>query len=386
MKLLWHAFPRAKSELDAGNQAIWIPHDKQQLDHGLRVLESILEAGLVCTPENFKIYADPESERCEKLKLARAGQPYRIVVQSRASLALLERHELSQVANFEGGKSYSHTDIFGPFAIGLDPIVSRRIAVLPAVYYYRNLHADLGSGHEIVGLGAQIVNRLDEIFNIFAILASIEARGDRYRDIANLRESDLARHGIMPQFEDTILDRLRALSSSDADYIASFFDTDRIEAWSICDFVKMLLSLYQLVDSTIDGTPLEFFNQREWRIIFHSRKGLHWVCLGENAHHLTRSADERRLRQRVIGLLQRPKRDGLHALGSEYLSNCWLLRTIDGRPFRDYVREIVTPAEYESDVRSMLSRIYTKDLPQVSRTPKKWSVSADCGSMVLRSL
>jgi len=343
MKLLFHAFPRAKPRGDADPAA-----------RGMSILQMILTHGMLCTPERFGVYADPQAERPEKRLASAQGRPYASIMQSRACFTLMDRHELF-VANDGFG---SHAGLFGPFAIGIDPVRARPLGICPVVYYYRHVNRGAGvrdgSDGDIAGLGMQIVSRLMEISNVFAILSRIEAAAHPTADWA-LSARMLDELDVGPKFEPLAMRRLAALDERAARRLLSYFDTDRVPAWNVVDFLQMLMSFYQTADSTLDGTPLAFFNQREWRLVHHERQGLGWIALGEQpSYRSPNSMQTAAARDELVSFLSRGRAGG--DSDAEYLRHCWVLRSIDGLHFREFVREIVVPAECVADAHALLDR------------------------------
>lgn len=366
MKLLFHAFPRARHVRTGNVGAVeWIPHSTEELERGFLILGQILRHGILCTPERFAIYADPETERDLKAAAFKQGEPYTFITQSRACFTLMDRHELSQEISQSGVISSPHYRIFGPFAIGIDPLPARSLGVCPVFYYYRHLHGAkddrIASAAPIGGLGSQIVSRLMEIATVFSVLSRIEAIA-RPQSNGILSEEMLDEIGITPAYEPRVEHLLAQLSRRQAADLLQYFDTDRVAAWNIVDFVNMLLSFYQSADSTLDGTPLAFFNQREWRLVYHTRGGLNWIGLGDhpyyrdpNAFDMFAQRDE--LKEFLLSDLQSRKRD------EDYFLNCWALNKADGLNFRDFIKEIVVPPAYVSRAEMLLHRYDFKGKP-----------------------
>lgn len=375
MQLLFHAFPRVRHDRPvAGQRVAWLPHQEAELRHGFGVLEQILEHGILCTPERFGIYADPQSERAEKLASLRADAPYAAVTQSRACFTLMERHELVVAT----GSSPSHAQVFGPFAIGLDPVRCRTLGICPVSYTYRHVHGGARPGEvaggTVAGLGSQIVSRLMEIATVFSVLSRIEARA-RPDERWALPTELLDEIDVGPKFEPLVEQRLRRLDQRSAAHLLEYFDTDRVAAWNIVDFVHLLLSLYQSADSTIDGTPLAFFNQREWRLVFHTRRGLEWIGVGTHPEYRDPAArrmhDRRQALRRFLasGAARRRADDA-------YLQGCWALHSVDGLHFRDFISEIVVPAGYVAAARELVRRHrFVSDPPVVHAGA---STAAEC--------
>lgn len=366
MKKLYHAFPRPPTQQSDA------PRANDTFEAGIQVLSLILSHGLLCMPERFPLFSDPSSERQEKLALLSAGLPQDQIYQSRACFSLLDLPELSQQIELrpsEGGAPqgspiiFSHADLFGPFAIGLDPLEAREMGLLPAVYYYRT-----NSTGPSESLSSQIVYRLDEIRTVLKVLSFIEARAN-LKKLSVPSYERLTEIGMVPKYEAPVVNRLDDLTSRDAKKIFDLFDTDRVASWSLVDFLNMLLSLYQNADSTIDSEPLAFFHQREWRLIHHMRKGMCWYSLGENEYYADSNAARfARSREEIRSLLG----TRMGRLDESKMRRFWVLAEIGDRPFRDFIREIVVPEECEGTVRSLLAQHEFRQEPCVSTLPKNW--------------
>ena len=146
--LLYHSFPR------------------RQISHvnALTQLRIMLEHGLLMTPECIEI---PESPRAETLSIEKPKTKFR---QIRACFTLAQRGELWTPIprDREGVDVRSHSDIFGRFAIGLDPIEARELGAMPVIYFYRGL--------SISNVSMEILYNLRELRSIAIAIARIEAR------------------------------------------------------------------------------------------------------------------------------------------------------------------------------------------------------------------
>lgn len=310
-QFLFHAFPR---------------RDPTNGDYALGVLESILSNGLLCTPEMGG--AGPA-----------AGMP-------RASFTLGAEHELSMLRPGQRGLR-SHSDVFGHFAIGVDPADARRLGLLPVVYY-------CDDSATAPGLGRELAARLQECVRLLHALAHIEGRATR-TGVDNVwvpGPEQLAKIGI--DVAASAAKRLSALEGGDADWILSLLDNgDRTPSYNITDLLETLLSLYQTTDAVSTSPDLDFYQQREWRLVRHTRIGLDWFCLGATNAFASP-------RQSVAETRVRAMREAL-SVGREknedYLARCWVLDRIDDRPFCDFVTRIVVPSQFLQKVEKMAARL-----------------------------
>lgn len=252
-------------------------------------------------------------------------------------------------------KILSHLDLFGNFAIGLDALEARHIGILPTIYYYK----DWPNGQDLTckklasGLCSQLINRLDEIRNILSILSHIEAIASDESTLLFPSREKLFDMGITPKFETAVQSRLNRLTPKNAKYIFSFFDTDRVASWNLVDYIKMLFSFYQTVDSSLCDEPLVFFQQREWRLIHHMRKGLQWFCLGNCA--LFADSSRYKFRQ-ARNDIRRFLESRLGRLNEDRMVNFWVIAEVDNKPFREMIREIVVPIKHVDHASALINR------------------------------
>jgi len=297
-----------------------------------------------------------------------------------------EARELSQVYELISDnekQQVAHVDLFGEFAIGLDPIEARLLGILPTVYYYKQ---DIGGpSGRTAGLGWQIVERLDEARNVFSILSYLESWSNKgaqddsiYPPAERLREM-----GVLIRQQPEIERELAKLKTKDAELILRLFDTDRVPAWNLVDFIEMLLSLYQTVDSTIADAPLAFFRQKEWRLIHHMTEHLAWFGLGQHKSYRnplarTYSGAIHELRQ----FIQTSRNDP----SDWYLNHCWVLVSSDRKHFRDFVREIVVPEHYVKRAKALIDSLpFAGSAPVITPLARKWRVVFGDGEPVIEA-
>lgn len=236
----------------------------------------------------------------------------------------------------------AHADLFGSCSLGIDVPAARQIGILPTTYYspvdaqgkrYRALDGQ-------PGLHLQIIQKLKELRDLSVVLAIIErslAVGDELLPTDEM----LNALGLGLPYQPEIIKKAYNLPVEQRREVFELFNTDREPALSLVGFIEMMLSLFQETDSYIDGTPLAFYQQREWRLIHHMRKGALWYCLGPQPvfrNPLARSklAAIRELRQ-VVDDVGGVRRD------DDYFSNCWVLEEIDGIPLRDFISSFIVP-------------------------------------------
>jgi hypothetical protein len=254
---------------------------------------------------------------------------------------LLKREDLLK----EGG----HTNDFGNFAIGLDTLEARRLGILPTFYYYKN--AANPSELEDSGLSQEILFRLAEIRRILAVLATIEAKSSI--DTARTKSIDyLYEVGLTLEDEGDVAERLLALCAVEADQIVGLFETDRVAAWNLAEWVEIILSLFQTADSARRNRHLAYLSQREWRIIQLYTQNLVCIPLDKN---IAQRLDPplRNLSKRACqDLVKLRRRYGLDFSPDQ----TFLLVGTSQHHVRTFIKEIVVPTCCKKKVLAMLER------------------------------
>ncbi|MEP6018887.1 MAG: hypothetical protein ABJ251_10460 [Paracoccaceae bacterium] len=319
----------------------------------------------MCTPERLDIFADPNTEYTEKHRLIAERKPERQHVQSRVCFTLCTAGELykkcmrglspsSSGPRYDQGQIASHADLFGPLAIAIDPIVARRIGVVPTSYYSPNdiFGAKYEGGLDSVpGLNFQIISRLKELREIVVVLAYVEGGLTKngytfpsYKELISL-EQDLP-------FDRALLDRILGMREDEKQHLFGLFDLDREPAFNLVGFVDMMLNLFQQTDSSFDDEILAFYQQREFRLIHHMRKGMEWYSLGShpdfvNPHQKSKKREIKHLRK-IISNFRSAKTT------ERYFKHCWQLEAVDGHQMRDYIDHIIAPRKDKNWIRKEL--------------------------------
>lgn len=240
---LYHSFPRfAVKERDlAGIIAA-----------GLATLQTIIEFGIVLTPEDLYVPPNPRA--------ANEAPAHTIFAQERACFTLLQREELFRPIPESGGRTTgkSHADRFGSFAIGLDPIRARTLGAVPVIYFYGT--------EKVENISFEILFRIRELRTLMTCLSHIEAKAAiPNRDVLNRKV--LGELGFDLADEPKIAERIDHVTESTARSIADLVDTDRVAAWNLVDWIDILLNFFQTADSKSTPDSLIYYQQREWRIV-----------------------------------------------------------------------------------------------------------------------
>lgn len=331
--LLYHAFPRKGS--GKGDKI-------ETLQKGVDILALLMSYGLVLTPETLKLPRDPRAPDL--------GEPPRTCFdQERACFTLVAREDLRtpRLARRSGGASASHTDIFGEFAIGLDPVRARRLGMVPVLYFY--------DGDGYANMSRELLFRLRDLRTLTVALARIEARGAMPdRDVRSERE--LLEMGIALEGEPRVAERLDALQPQLARHVHELLDTNRVPAWNLVEWLDIALNLFQTADSRTTPGSLAYFQQREWRIV---------RLFGDHvAYHLLRSPDD--VGDDTFASVRHDLRAQLQGIDSDFfddrrLDSSSLLSGAGGERFFDFVDEIVCPVPAAPAVHDLLMQARIDD-------------------------
>lgn len=306
----------------------------------------MLQIGFLCTPERLEILSDRTTQNAGKQALLAKGEPELALGQSRFCVTLCEPADLyvpvrrGLAAGMGPGEGKSHADLFGAWAIGFDPLQSRRLGILPTIYFSPTdmFGEALGIGG-IPGLNLQMIQRLKELRDLLILLAGIEA--DLEVTGGTLPPRDMIDSlGYDLPFEGRIVETIRSMPAERRKAVFELFNIDRSPALDLVSYVEMMMGLFQQTDSKIDGTPYAFYQQKEWRLIHHMRDGMIWYCLGPQPEFRDAYAWDR---QPQIASLRRLIEELAGPRDEDYFSNCWLLEEVDGRPVSDHITMVIVP-------------------------------------------
>ena len=332
-----------------------------QIEACLRVLESIVEFGLLCTPEMLDIPPPEGTDNIDKRRLLKAGTPEVSIPQSRFCATLCSRQELVEPkvngrslvrGVWAEGPHMAHSSQFGAFAIGFEPIRARSLGFVPTIYYNRNPDPFRTEGsNPSYSTQVGLIQRLKEVRDVLIILAYIEAD----IEIGNYQlpsRENLIELGIDLPFEEQLLSEIKSLSLANRRKIFNLFDSDRVMSLSLVGSVEVLLNLFQDVDSTMDDSFFSFFEQREWRIVHYMRPGMKWYSLGmrpqfQNPHAENRSEQIKKIRETLGGSAIRDE---------QYFANTWVLEKIDKHPVAAYIDEVIAPNKAVDEVKQIFLR------------------------------
>ncbi len=299
---------------------------------GCHALRTLVEFGAVLTPETLDI---PRNPAAEPKAPVREKFP-----QERVCFTLMTRDEL--YAGSAGRRS--HADRFGPFAIGLHPIRARALGVVPVMYFY--------GGGRAINVSFEMLYRLREMRTLLGALARIENRSERPgRELPDGLELDDL--GLAETDHEPLEPRIAALSPDQARAIAGLFDTERVPAWNLVEWIDIILNFFQTADSKMEADALDYFHQREWRIV--RLFGAHAQCHTLSLTHDIDRADCYPLE------LRRKLRGRLAELDRNYFSKTKLDRSFvlvgtSTLPFFHFVDEVVVPRAAAETAEDLLNR------------------------------
>lgn len=294
--------------------------------------------GLLLVPEDFSAYPSPYSPREDKKRLLAEGSPMFRIPQVRACFTLSSLSGLYRPPDGSVGIG-SHASLFGEFSIGIDPINASQLGILPTIYYTD--YDKCGGPTDQRPLSAYLVDRLLELRTLIAVLSHIEALAEPNKSHTFTR-GELEEMGIRVEFENAVVEKLDRLDEEGAQTVFGPFLTDRVPMWNLAESLDLVLSLFQSTHSRGRRTPLAYYQQREWRLIQHNTELNKLYSLGERSwvDRPDAAATNRKkaaVRRSLASILAHAR------YLRRVLKGCWVLEAVDGRPFRDYISEVVVP-------------------------------------------
>lgn len=337
--LLYHCFPgylsasRPISDRDATSL------ERLRCQIGYLTLKSILETGLLLTPEPFSV---DNPERLHTMNQVRACFTLATASELKRKISGLpyssSHHERANIPPL------SHFDLFGDFAIGLDPIEARALGAIPTIYYYRDVKDSmlpLSSYGTSSTLSFDLICHLLKARKLLVGLAHIEALADRNckdtATIEQLREMCQTLDGE----PDSVIEAASRLNENLARQIYPLFDTNRGPIWNIIQHIELLLNLFQVADSHQRNRHLAYFQQKEWRIIQHNTQGLNCEPLFGRKYSRDSNRKIKNLCSywdEINNLLR------IHRFRTrEFANDFWLLMNCNRFNFRDFIKQIIVP-------------------------------------------
>jgi hypothetical protein len=235
----------------------------------------------------------------------------------------------------------THQAVFGQFAIGIDTAEARKLGILPTIYYYDQAndknHSDLSQSE---GVSRELLFRLDEIRRILVAVAWMEASAFPGSE-DYFSKGKLEFHNYTLVDEPEVWSALRQLTKKNAHDAHKLVDTYRVPATALIGCFDLFLSLFQTADSSYERRHLDYYSQREWRIVAAKTPGI------EIADFSEASAEN-------DAFVEAARRNLLDAGFDINIEDCFLLRGASGRDFQEYISDIVIPATALPEIESTL--------------------------------
>ena len=337
---------------------------RREAQNGISILKSILYNGLVCSAEELRVTTEPQRLR----KSSSLAKDEIVTMQTRACFthcSLSELREPKVVVQFamEGecesqSKKANHLELFGPFAIALDPIEARRVGVMPVIYFYRMSHIDNLDPEELLSGSEDLLRRLSEVRQTLIALHIIEERSQTqyipFIDTDYLEErtsSESLGLSLSDPKAKLNLDRLCKLK---ARYFIDFFQFDRRTFWQLVDRLEYLLGLFQDTDSNSENSPMAYYEQREWRLPLDFQVNTVWYSLG--SHPKIRDSESKLFAEKASQILDLYQTLRLEKISQEKLNATWVLYFVDGKPFGHMIKEIICPGFCYNEVIAVVDK------------------------------
>ncbi|PKM37564.1 MAG: hypothetical protein CVV06_05115 [Gammaproteobacteria bacterium HGW-Gammaproteobacteria-10] len=338
------------------------------LETGLLMLETTLRDGLLLTPEKIKIERAPES------KAARSGQRFSELKQTRASFALMSLEEL-KMPNSNSPNLNSHLEVFGDFAIGLDPSSSRALDISPVHYYYGR---DPDDRYPMI---ASILSSLIEMRELLSTLARLEER--LWRNRRTMTEEQIEYYDAFHRANIDLLDRfgkefnylLEQREKVDLDALEAVFNcfpTDRRKLGYLVGSIDLLAGLLQTVDSRSLKVPMYYYSQKEWRLTQVMNETLVGYPLGYSLSREYPEVKPHRKQKKSI-VKEVGELIGIPAT-LDWMNECFVVvgTTNGNRKFRDFVKVVVCPQKARGEVEKICDRLdWRMGAPVIETVPEK---------------
>jgi len=336
----FHSFPRWFASRTDQSATIKSSSMSCVLSRGADTLSSISKYGLLCTPEwlPFSSRVTQTLGGSRPIAFSDLGK----LSQSRFCVTALGVDELyvrrGQKHLEQAKPTIPHAEAFGPFTIGFSNQTARRIGFMPTIYYSAaNSQGDLSVGPKYwdLGVNLQLLQSLHDLRNIVKSLLVLEHAYAKYDTTTDLHALDISDMLEASGSELPAAKMVSSLSKDTLDLLTEPFNFQRLPALYLLDHLEIVLTLFQSSDDLKAEVPLDYFQQREWRLVQHFRRSLYWYSLGDHADH----KDENRLDRRQ----QRAELAGKIGRNKEYLNACWVLESVDGILIRNLVSFVSLP-------------------------------------------
>jgi hypothetical protein len=314
--------------------------DGTELQAGLGVLRSILFHGLMLTPERRpfgfeRSYAVPRACFTED------------------TVDNLSAREVPVAADM----MCNHFELFGPFAIGIDKEMARKLGMNPVLYMATG-------GGEYTAFADVIADGVRKIHNVLMILSHLESRANPDHDATREIGWALPRERLGEPGVDFVADPttrveeamglIDTLPPQEAKRFEEIFANDGRPFWQLAEHTMFLLDIMQDVDSSraVEKRPLAYYRQREWRLLAIFHGDVIWVPLSE------------------AGVVQQAFRD--RRVNDHVSARDWLLAGKGAQPFCSMIDEIIFPDCCRESIDQLVRELAAAGRPFAARlTPYK---------------
>lgn len=318
-----HAFPRTSKRHRASKDALE--------SAGITQLRSVFENGIILTPEPFVFPVDHKNTIYDTA-------PETTVIQRRACFALLSIEDMMG--------NQKHSDVFGNFAIGLRTNEARKLGILPTIYYYKSDLRDALNIIEGRGISHELLFRLAEIRRILISIAWIEASANP-KDQQYFSKEKLRFYDYTVDDEPNIWPMLDKIREREARKAFKLLDSDRPPASSLIGCLDLILSLFQTADSSYERRHLDYYSQREWRLVAAETDGIECIPLSKPHKKTTRAA-------RAFYRAQQETRSDIS------LEDAFLLVSSGGQKFSEFISDVVVPSTASDEASSIIGSRFLK--------------------------
>ena len=327
--LLYHSFPKPRKAAK-GQPSSTTSLGGTDSQRGMEQLELMIEYGMLLTHEELDIPL--RDQRHEKFD------------QVRACFTLLRREELwtGKPTHGDDRLGPSHSEMFGNFAIGIDPISARKFGMGPVKYFYLTEPSDSSN------ITVELLRNLWELRSLALIVSAMEWKAciEGHKPIP---PEELEKK-LTCQSCKEVKEKWEAIQSSDKATVRKalgYLDTVRKPAWSLVDSIDLALCFYQTVD--VVGRDrrtaprrglLGNFQLHEWRLPLFYHDSVSVAELG---------LEEDRLTDFIAKLIK-------FGLKGEDLKKCAIFEGFGDRNFFSYVDEVICPTCVADEAQQLLGR------------------------------
>ncbi|HEX9392648.1 MAG TPA: hypothetical protein VF928_15160 [Usitatibacteraceae bacterium] len=296
-RYFYHSFPRGAGDLSAC---------------ALSIFESILDRGLLLTPERIEFREELSNDTLSKPLL---------LMQKRISFTELEPRELPQ-----------HALTFGPFSLEWDITTLIQMGAIPV--FYVPLKATPGS---FDGVASAMLARLAEIQELLVRLEGINTLVNQTLNKAELL--NITKNGIpVMQTQCTV---------GGAQHLLQFLQAEIQPISALTGAIRALSGYFYPIDHEKHTELLGYYRQREWRLLANN------VWRGTPLTVPTSESDVKSLRQINDSFFGREVE---FPTGSKILaSECHLYKTFRGTPVIEAARKLICPKASITAVTSLLN-------------------------------